>query len=78
MDEISTHEAFGEVPKEKPVKSVEDIRAVLAGLPQGTKERDAWAKHGEGNVSREDFRDLWLEIRIPKKTPEKKTEDVKK
>jgi hypothetical protein len=70
--------ASGAVPAAKPVRPIEDIRKVLADLPAGTKERTAWEQHGEGHLSREAFRDLWLEIRVPKKTPEPPQEGVKK
>lgn len=43
----------------------EKIREAVKKLPAGTKERIAWEQIGEGNVSREAFRDIWLEERVP-------------
>lgn len=61
----------------KPVRTVEEIRKALAQLPEGTKERIAWEEHGQGHVSREVFRNLWLDVRVPKKTAPAKDESVK-
>lgn len=55
----------------------DDIRKTLEELAAGTKEQAAWQSHGEGKMSRETFRNLWLEIRVPKKTPQKPNEGVK-
>jgi hypothetical protein len=62
----------------KPVLSIDDIRKALAELPAGAKEQAAWEKYGDGNLSRAKFRNLWLEIRVPKKDPAKPNEGVKK
>lgn len=62
-----TNESNGEKTEKRP--SVEEIRTAIRGLPQGTKERVAWEELGEGNISREAFRDLWLEIRVPGTRP---------
>lgn len=61
-----------------------EIRKAIASLPSGTKEKDAWDKLGEGKkIPRHEFRDLWLEIRVPttkkpEAAPEVTSDEAKK
>lgn len=50
----------------------DDLRQAIEALPKGAKESAAWTELGAGNenITREAFRDLWLEIRVPKKSQE--------
>lgn len=60
-----TNESGGETTETLPVVEVDGIRKAIQELPEGTKERAAWEEIGEGKITREAFRDLWLEIRVP-------------
>lgn len=70
MAKKKNDESNGEKTATEPV-GVESIREQVKQLPPGTKERVAWEELGEGKISREEFRDIWLQERVSaKKKPE--------
>lgn len=68
MAKKKNDESNGEKTTTEPVGG-DSIREQIKQLPAGTKERVAWEELGEGKISREEFRDLWLAERVP--APEK-------
>ena len=68
MSEEKPNESGGATETAKPVLDLENLKREIEQLAPGTKERIAWEKLGaKAQVTRVQFRDLWLAIRCPKK-----------
>lgn len=67
------HESGGAKAENDPVLSLDALKEKIKRLAPGTKERLAWEELGaKAPVTREQFRDLWLEIRCRPAAPQAK------